>query len=271
MLASTPDPLLIDLLVDGDPAPVSIVNGGGASPILLVCEHAGQAVPAALGDLGVEAGAMERHIAYDLGAADLTRRLAALLDATAVSQPYSRLVVDCNRPPDAPDCAPAVSDGTAVPANAGLGGAGRAERLRAIHVPFHDQIARLLDGRAGAKRATVLVTVHSFTQRLRHGLPRPWHAGLLYNRDATLARALMAHLRRAEPDLNLAFNAPYAVDDAGDYTIPVHGEARSIPHVLVEVRNDLLADPAGRSFWAGRLAHALQGALGDLDVERHRR
>ena len=246
-----------------------MVNRGGASPILLVCEHAGRAVPAALGDLGVEAGAMERHIAYDLGAADLTERLAASLDATAVLQPYSRLVVDCNRPPGAFDFAPAVSDGTAVPANAGLGGAGRAERLRAIHAPFHDQIARLLDERAGAHRPPVLVTVHSFTPRLRRGSPRPWHAGLLYNRDDTLARALMVRLRRARPDLNPAFNAPYSVDDAGDHTIPVHGEARSIPHILIEVRNDLLADPAGRTLWAGLLAGTLRAALDDLDIERH--
>ncbi len=245
------------LLGPADPAPVEVLRPGAASPWLLVCEHAGRAVPAALGDLGgVPAAEMDRHIAFDIGAEGLTRRLSERLGATAILQPYSRLVIDCNRPQRAPDLIPAASDGTPIPANAALTEADRAARLAAIHAPFHAAISGTLDGR---RPAPAPVALHSFTPRLAAGGPdRPWHAGFCCNRDDRLARALLAEVARLEPGLRLALNEPYPVDDLGDFTVPVHGEARGLPHVLVEVRNDLIADTPGQARWAGLLATALE-------------
>lgn len=242
-----------ELLGAHDPPPVVILRPDAGSPWLLVCEHAGRAVPAALGDLGLEPGEMDRHIAYDLGAEGLVRALCERLDATAVLQPYSRLVIDCNRPTGAPDLVPPASDGTAIPANAAAGEAGRAARLAAIHAPFHAAVAGILQRRSPS---TALVAVHSFTPRLAGGPPRPWHAGFCCNRDPRLALALLAETARLAPALRLALNEPYPVDDASDYTIPVHGELPGRPHVLIEVRHDLIADAAGQARWAGLLATA---------------
>ncbi len=247
------------LLLPGDPPPVEIVRARAGTRLVLACEHAGRAVPARLGDLGIVAAEMDRHIAWDIGAADLARGLARRLGATLVLQRYSRLVIDCNRPLAAPDLAPPVSDGTIVPANLDLDEVGRRARWEAIHRPFHDALAALLD----ATVEPVLVTVHSFTPRLA-GRARPWHAGFLCNRDPALARALLEAAAALAPDHCLALNEPYTVDDLSDYTIPVHGERRGIPHVLVEVRNDLIADEAGQEAWADLLAVALTAALEGL-------
>lgn len=247
------------LLRSGDPAPFEVVRPNAASPWLLVCEHAGRAVPKVLGDLGVPPARMDRHIASDIGAEGLTRALSERLDATAVLQPYSRLVIDCNRPAHAPDLIPAVSDGVPIPANLDLSETGRAARLAAIHGPFHAAVAAILD--AGTAKA--LVAIHSFTPRLAEGMERPWDAGFCCNRDCRLARALLVEVSRLAPAACLALNEPYGVDDAGDHTIPVHGEARGLPHVLVEVRNDRIGDAAGQRRCAGLLA----AALGRLRIE----
>ncbi len=247
------------LLGAADPAPVEIVNPDGRGPLALICEHAGRAVPAALGDLGIAAEAFDRHIAWDVGAAGVARRLSALLDAPLALQPYSRLVVDCNRPFDAPDAIPAVSDGTAIPANAGLPDAARRARFDAIHAPFHAAVGGMLDRRAGP---TALVMIHSFTPRLRtEGVARPWALGVLHFRDDRLARALMAEALRLRPGLSAAFNEPYGCDDLSDYAAPVHGEGRGLPYALLEIRNDLIADASGQADWAGFLAEALTAAV----------
>lgn len=247
------------LLGDGDPSPVETVANRGGAPFVLACEHAGRALPAGLGDLGIAPAELERHIAWDIGADGLARRLAQHLGAPLVLQRYSRLVIDCNRPYAAPDLIPPVSDGTIVPANLELDEIGRQARWAAIHRPFHDALARLLEEVAGP----VLVAVHSFTPRLA-GQARPWQVGLLCNRDPSFATAVHRALSRLAPGLCLAINQPYTVDDGSDYTIPVHGERRGIPHVLLEVRNDLLAGQAGQDAWAELLARALTAALEDL-------
>jgi predicted N-formylglutamate amidohydrolase len=248
------------LLCPGDPPPARLVPGDPCSPWLLACEHAGRAVPAALGDLGVAPAEMGRHIAWDIGAGPLARRLAARLAAPLVLQRYSRLVIDCNRPRTAPDLIPERSDGTEIPANRGLDARGREARWRAIHAPFHDAIAALLDRAQAAGRHPLLVAVHSFTPCLA-GRQRPWHAGFLFNRDGDLAGRLMAAVGARRPDLRLALNEPYTVDDLTDYTIPVHGEARGLPHVLLEVRNDLIADGEAQAQWADLLAAALRQCI----------
>jgi len=182
-----------------DPPPVEIVNPEGRSRIVVICEHAGRAVPAALGDLGLPPAEFERHIAWDIGAAGVARRLSRLLDAPLALQGYSRLVVDCNRPFDAPDAFPEVSDTTPVPANRALSPAARRARFAAIHEPFHAAVARLLDSRPEPAR-TVLAMVHSFTpQLLSEGIARPWHLGLLFRHDDRLAQRLMTAARARRP------------------------------------------------------------------------
>lgn len=247
------------LLQAGDPAPVEWINPAGASPFFLTCEHAGRAVPAALGDLGVAAAEMDRHIAYDVGAEGVARALSARLDAALVLQRYSRLVIDCNRPLEARDCVVALSDGTAVPANADISDRERRRRYVEIHQPLHEAIAVALSQRQAIGRPTLLVSVHSFTPVMRAtGAVRDFELGLLYNRDARLAERLAETFRAANPDVAVRLNEPYAVDDVSDYTIPVHGERRGIPHVLLEVRNDLIADAGGQEEWAERLAAPLR-------------
>jgi predicted N-formylglutamate amidohydrolase len=209
-----------------DPEPVEVVNASGASEILLVCEHAGRHIPAALGNLGVPAPEMDRHIAFDIGAEALSRRLSAHLDAPLLLQRYSRLVVDCNRPLRAGDCIPAVSDGTAIPANVRLSEAERLRRYHEIHRPFHDAIGAMLDQREKAGQRTMLVTVHSFTPRLA-GIDRPWLLGLLHNRDDSFARRLMEVIAARYSDIVADHNQPYSVDDMSDYTHPgCTGEGR---------------------------------------------
>jgi predicted N-formylglutamate amidohydrolase len=247
------------LLAGSDPKPVEVVNADGSSAILLVCEHAGRAVPATLGDLGIAAAEMDRHIAYDIGAEGLSRKLSEALDATLVLQRYSRLVVDCNRPFEAVDCVVESSDETAIPVNCNLADMERTQRFEEIHRPFHDAVGRLLDVQQRAGRATVIAAIHSFTPRFANK-DRPWQIGVCFNRDGRVAEKFMQAFQAAEPAIRAAYNEPYTVDDISDYTIPVHGERRGLPHVLLEVRNDLIADVAGQERWALSIAHALADA-----------
>ncbi len=244
-----------------DPDPVAVVNPGGTAPLVLVCEHAGRAIPKALGRLGLDDAALARHIAWDIGAEGVSRHLAQSLDATLVLQRYSRLVVDCNRPAPAPDSMPERSDGTPVPANLALAPDARAARWTEIHVPFHAAVARYLDA-ARTRGPVALLAVHSFTPALEtDGRPRPWEIGLLARRDPGLAPALMDALIAERPTLVAAFNEPYRIGDRSDYTIPVHAEARGLPHILLEIRNDLIATPEGQDAVAGLLGRALRRAL----------
>lgn len=244
------------LLAHDEPAPFSIDNCDGKSPFLLICDHAGRRVPRALGDLGVGAADMQRHIAWDIGADCVTQRLAALLDAFAIRQTYSRLVIDCNRPLDAPGSIVARSENTDIPGNAGIAPEDAARRARAIFMPYHDRIAAELDRRAAAGRPTILVSMHSFTP-VYHGVARPWHIGTLYGRDARVARALLDSVR-AEGSWTAGDNEPYAVTATTDYAIPVHGERRGLPHVGIEIRQDLIEDAAGQREWSGRIGAWLQ-------------
>jgi len=256
------------LLGSSDPEPFEVVNASGAADFLLVCEHAGRLIPAALGDLGVAPAEMDRHIATDLGSEGLARRMSARLDAPLVLQRYSRLVIDCNRPLEAADCIPEVSDGTAIPANVRLSEAERLRRYEEIHRPFHDAVGTILNARDQGGRRTILVAVHSFTPRLA-GIDRPWLLGLLHNRDDSFARCLMQVIAAEHPNIVADHNQPYTVDDLSDYTIPVHGEARRLPHVLLEIRNDQIRVEPGLERWAALLAGALQRAATAVRREGH--
>ena len=242
-----------------DPPPVEIVGSRASRPLVLSCEHGGRALPAHLAERAPGPEDMARHIAWDIGAAEVARGLADRLGAALCLQPYSRLVIDCNRPRHAPDLAPAVSDGTRVPFNAGLAKSERDARWTAIHAPFHAALAGLLDARPGA----ALVAVHSFTPCLRGGASRPMMAGLLVRRDRRLAEGLMRELAARAPEVAVVFNQPYRIEDDSDYTIPVHGERRGLPHVLIEIRSDLIAEAAGVGRWTALLADALAAATGD--------
>ncbi len=249
------------LLGGGDPAPFSVHRKNGTSCIVLIADHAGQRVPAALGSLGLPQRELDRHIGWDIGIDGVTRRLADMLDAVAILQRYSRLVIDCNRPPGATGSIALVSDGIEIPGNAALSADAAAARTQEIFMPYHQRIAQELDAR-DAQQPPVLIAMHSFTP-VFGGLTRSWHAGVLYQRDARLAHPLLAALRE-EPGLVVGDNQPYAVSDATDYAIPVHGERRGLLHVELEIRQDLIADERGQAEWAARLARLLPPIVQDL-------
>jgi len=256
------DEPLITLLASDEPPPFSVSHAEGASPFFLTGDHAGKRLPRRLGDLGLPDSELQRHIAWDIGAAGLARALADRLDAFLILQTYSRLAIDCNRPVDVPSSIVTLSEATAIPGNRDLPPADAAARAAAIFWPYHDRIVAELERRRSAGRPTVLIAMHSFTPAFK-GVARPWHVGVLYNRDARLARPLL-DLLRGEGDLVVGDNEPYAISDDSDYGIPVHGERRGIPHVELEIRQDLIADAAGQRAWAARLARLLPAALGQL-------
>lgn len=234
---------------------MAVVNQAGASPVVLVCEHASNHIPARYHRLGLPQAELERHIAWDIGAADLAGQLSVLLDAPLFLSGYSRLLIDCNRPPGSSTSIPTRSEDTVIPGNLDLDAAEVARRRAAWFTPFQDRIARHLDARVAASRPTIIIGVHSFTPVFQ-GVARPWHAGVQYARATALAAGLVAQLR-ARGDLTVGDNQPYRIEAEHDYTVPVHGDARGIPAVLIEVRQDLLATPAGIAGWATRLAGVL--------------
>jgi predicted N-formylglutamate amidohydrolase len=252
------------LLEADEPAAFRLERPNGKSPYFLTCDHAGARVPRKLGSLGVSVEDMGRHIAWDIGAAGVAVKLADALDAFAILQTYSRLVIDCNRPPGIPDSIVRMSEATRIPGNENVSAADAAAREREVFRPYHDRIRTELDTRLTQQRPTVLISVHSFTPQF-HGNQRPWHAGLLYNRDARLATELLQRLR-AEPGLVIGDNEPYSVGDTTDYTIPEHGERRGLLHVGIELRQDLVAAAAGQSEWAERLARALVSITGSGEI-----
>ncbi|HEX2944038.1 MAG TPA: N-formylglutamate amidohydrolase [Rhodopila sp.] len=246
------------LLTAADPAPVRVLRETGSSDLFLTADHAGRIIPAALGDLGVSEAERQRHIAWDIGIAATTEHLSALLDATAVFQTYSRLVIDCNRDPAWPTAMPEVSEVTPIPGNQNLSPEDREARVNAIFTPYHQMITKLLDFRQKAGRRTVLVAMHSFTPVFK-GESRSMQVGVLYNRDPKLAQILLSLLRQ-EGDLIVGDNAPYAITENSDYSIPTHGEKRGLLHVEIEIRQDLIADEAGQKAWAERFARWLTAA-----------
>lgn len=252
------------LLASDELRPWHVERADGPSPWFLFCDHAGRQIPRRLGTLGLDPTALASHIAWDIGAAAVGCRLGEALDATVVLQPYSRLVIDCNRPPHSPDAIACLSERTTIPGNQGLVPAEAAVRERAIFAPYHARIAALLDERRQRGQPTLLLALHSFTP-VYLGLARPWHVGVLYNRDARLAQAL-AQALVAEGDLLVGDNQPYALGDETDYSIPRHGEARGLAHVELELRQDLLADAAGQAAWAQRLARLLRRMERTLDL-----
>ena len=254
----TGDALATPLLAADEPPPVVVEGEARGGPTVVVCEHAGRRIPRALDDLGLPREALDRHFMWVIGALPLARAVAERLDAPLVHQPFSRMVCDCNRPVDVPSFAPDSGEGLPVPGNVGLTAQDRAARAEAIWKPFHDRLARLLAGRKAHGVPTALLAIHTFTP-VFFGVPRSVLAGVLFDRDAAFAPALLAALAQGDP--RIAANEPYRIERDGDWTIPFHGEDGGIPCALVEVRNDLLSSEAGVAVWADRIAAATRAAL----------
>jgi predicted N-formylglutamate amidohydrolase len=245
---------------------VETVNGDAATPLLLICDHAGNKVPAqfidATGPLGLTPAQMAQHVAWDIGAAAVTRMLADRLCAAAVLSVYSRLLLDPNRSLGDPDSIPAVSDGIAIPANVNLTACDRTARARTLFWPYHqavdEQLARLMRG----GRVPLLLSMHSFTPQLAStGQPRPWHVGVMCSRDTRLSDALVSALR-ARGDLVVGVNEPYSGITHG-YCLKLHGLSQGIPHAQIEVRQDLIESDTGQQQWADLLAEVLRPILAD--------
>jgi predicted N-formylglutamate amidohydrolase len=262
--ASTPP-----LLDAADPPAIEMINPTALAPVLFVCDHAAARVPRALNSLDLDAAELARHIAWDIGAADLTRSLAGRFGATAILTGYSRLVIDCNRAPDDPTSMPEISDGTVVPGNRNLTRPDIAARIAALFDPFHAAVRTSLARISQPGRVPALISVHSFTPVFR-GEVRPWHVGILWDKDPRLAVPLLAALGR-EAGLCVGDNQPYSGRDRYGYTIVTHGAAAGLPHVLLEVRQDLIDTHRGVEEWAERFQRVLHPILADPKLHRSER
>lgn len=259
---NAPDP---GLLAPDEPRPYELFNSDGRAPLLLVCDHATRFIPRALQGLGLDEAALTRHIAWDIGIAEVTRQLARRLDAPAVLSHFSRLIVDPNRPLDNPTLMPEISDETIVPGNRELDEAQRQARIESFFRPYHDAIDAQLDRMTGAGTAPALVSMHSFTP-IMHGIQRPWEIGILWNRDPRLPRPLMERL--CAEGLTVGDNEPYSGADGHGYTQHTHGDRRGLANVLVEVRQDLIDTQQGATRWSARLGAALETVLRDPALYR---
>ncbi|WP_048646852.1 N-formylglutamate amidohydrolase [Nitratireductor soli] len=247
--------------------PVAIERQDGRSPVILVCEHASKTIPQALGALGTRPETLDSHAAWDIGALAVAQRLSALLDAPLVFQRFSRLVYDCNRPPEAPDAIPEMSEVHVVPGNRDLSAAARRQRIDEVYEPFRAALAALVSARATQARPPVIVTIHSFT-RIYFGITRHRAIGILHDRDRRLADAMLARAEAQGIDTALR-NYPYGPEDGVTHTLKEHAIARGLANVMIEICNDLISDEAGQQRWAGHLARLLETALDSLTVETH--
>ncbi|HWK64829.1 MAG TPA: N-formylglutamate amidohydrolase [Rhizobiaceae bacterium] len=237
------------------PESVVVANRGGRSPYVLICDHASNALPAELGTLGLSADDLQRHIAWDPGAAPVARYMAEILGATLIEARFSRLAIDCNRPLDAPDLIPALSETTPIPGNCDLTDDQRARRAALVYDPFHAAIEDVVSARLAVGRETRLVSIHSFTPVYK-GVARPWHLGVIHDDDRRLALPLIAALQSFE-GLKVGVNEPYSPADRVYFTLERHARSRGLPCAMIEIRNDEISAEAGQRKWAGLLAGIL--------------
>jgi predicted N-formylglutamate amidohydrolase len=240
---------------------VESIAGDPSSGIILLCDHATNAVPAALGTLGLPAGQMQRHIAYDIGAAAMTRAMAATLNAPAILTNFSRLLIDPNRGPEDPTLVRQISDGAIIPANYGISAAGVAARVAQYYAPYDAAITVAIDHAMRAGHPPAIIAIHSFTPQMQ-GFVRPWHVGILYDQDARLSQSWLAALA-GESDLIIGDNEPYRGGLAGD-TIDRHATQRGLHNTLIEVRQDLIATEQHAMKWGQRLAGLSHRAMQNL-------
>lgn len=245
-------------------APFEVLPGTRDRRLLILCDHASNALPADYGLLGLPEAEFERHIAYDIGAAAVVRGIATSLGATAILSGFSRLLIDPNRGPDDPTLVMRLSDGAVIPGNARIGADEIAARMSAFYAPYHAAITGFIDEALDLGEVPVLVSVHSFTPSWK-GVPRRWQAGLLWDKDPRLAEPLIAALK--EEGLVTGDNEPYDGALEND-TMYRHGTMRGLPHALIEVRQDLISEPQGQKEWAMRLARILPPILKDPAMSR---
>lgn len=247
------------LLGPGDQLPYEVVNPGGSAPVVFICDHASNAIPARLESLGLRPEALEDHVAWDIGAADVARQLSRAFDAPLVLAGFSRLVVDCNRNPTHLTSIMSRSDGFDIPGNHNLTENDRRARVAEIFQPYHDAVDRVLVRKCEGDQVPAVVSVHSYTPTL-HDHPsedRPWDVGILWDKDPRIARPLIETLA-GEADLNIGENQPYTGHDEMGHSIRRHAERRGLPHVLAEIRQNLIDNETGAAAWARRMEEALR-------------
>ena len=242
---------------EGDP--VALENESARGRVILVCEHASRLLPKSLGTLGLSDEALASHIAWDPGALAVARRMAKSLDATLVFQRFSRLVYDCNRPPESPAAMPEKSEVFDVPGNAGLDQPARDARTEALYLPFRAKLESLVKSRIAEGRAPVIVTMHSFTP-VYFGKPRDVEIGILHDADTRVADGMLAAAGRGGR-YDTRRNEPYGPEDGVTHTLKEHGLANGLPNVMIEVRNDLIRDEVGQGVVADYLAGLLTESL----------
>jgi len=264
----TSPPTTIAMIGRDDPPPFVILHEHGTAPALIVCDHASRAFPRGMRRLGLPELPSWQHIAWDIGAGELARGLSHALDAPAVLAGYSRLVVDCNRRPDDPEAFRKVSDGWEIPGNQDLTEFERRVRLASFFDPYHEAIAAMLAGFRAREVVPLVISVHTFTPSLG-GEDRPWHVGVLWDKDEPSARRLIAGLREVE-GLVVGDNEPYSGKHPCDYTIDHHAESAGLPHLCIEVRQDQFESPAGTERWVRLLARLVGGLVRDPELRRLR-
>jgi len=253
----------VSFLAEDEPAPFELVNPAGGARLLLVCDHASSFVPRRLGRLGLDEAQLARHIAWDIGAGELARALARRLDAPALLSGFSRLVIDPNRRLDDPTSIVQISDGTVVPGNRDLAPAARAARVEDLFRPYHAAVDREIARLAARAPVPAVISVHSFTPVMK-GEARPWQVGVLWDRDPRLPLPLLERLRA--DGLEVGENQPYSARGGNGYTLEAQAAPRGLPHVLIEVRQDLIDTRHGVADWARRLGDALGEVLRPMGV-----
>ncbi len=251
------------LIGPDDPPPFSIINPDGKGNLLLVCDHASNRIPQCLGNLGLDAAALGRHIAWDIGSRKLIEHLSVHLDAPGVVAGYSRLVVDLNRSLEDESLMPGVSDGTVIAGNQQMSEVHRNQRIRDFFTPYRQAIDGMLTGFRERGVTPAFIAIHSFTPQMAGGSSRPWQIGVLWDKDPRIPVPLIHNLRSHPDGFVIGDNEPYSGKHPADYTIDHHAEAAGLPHVSIEVRQDLIDTEDGAERWAGILHDALAGVLDD--------
>lgn len=239
----------------GERDPIVAENPEGTGPFVFLCDHASNRIPEDYSSFGFADDALQTHIAWDPGALDVARRLSARFDGPLFWPDVSRLVIDCNRAPDAKSLIVVESEGRNVLANHGLPEAERLRRLDQIHGPYHAAIDACLERRLARRQPTALIAVHSYTP-VYLGKARPWQVGIVFGEDRRMADLLIRELE-ADPALFLGINEPYSPEDQVYYTVERHAGPSALPAVMIEIRNDEIGDQSGQRRWADRLARIL--------------
>jgi len=252
-----------------DPPPYSVINRDVQAKVLLVGDHVSNCIPQILGKLGLADSALQQHIAHDIGTHKLINHLSQHLDAPAVLAGYSRLVVDLNRSLEDDSLMPEISDDITIPGNLNMSADHRKRRIHSFYTPYRRAIDGMLQGFKAKGIVPAFIAIHSFTPQMA-GYERPWHAGVLWDKDPRMPLPLMNNLRAHAEGFNIGDNEPYSGKHPADYTIDHHAEAAGLPHVSIEIRQDLVATEAGAERWACILDDALRDLLADPRLYRLR-